>query len=232
MRIAAVQHRLRETAEQDAAALVLAAESASESGAEIVFFPDVPSLFGTENPASQILFDGLSQIVGARFVPAVSPEEPGYSSIVSPPREVETLGKIALMVGDAALDREVHTMMRDVRPNATVLCPRSESELQAEAMLELAIGLSLSVSGLVVIAECSGADPGCIGHGESAIVLLGDVLAEAMAEDDVLIADVDLPIPHPEPAEALPVVPPILQQRLAHHRGVKVQVDYPADLTS
>jgi hypothetical protein len=232
MKIAVIQHRLRTGAAEDAAALIAAARRAADSGAEIVFFPDVPARAVEENPAGDILSGGLAQIETAPFVPSVAPGLAGSSSLVAPPRGAETLGKIALMVGDASLDREVHRSLMGSRPNVAVLCPRSESELQAEAVLELAIGLSRSLAGLVIVAECSGAQPGEAGHGGSALVLLGDVIAEAMSDDDVIVADIVLPVPQPEPAEALPAVPPILEQRVAHHRGQKISVDYPADLSS
>ena len=232
MQIAVVQHGFRASAEGDALVLVESVRRAALDGAELVFLPDVPSLFGDENLAREVLFAGLSEIECARLVPSVDPVRLGFSSVIYPPREVETLGRIALMVGDACLEHDVHVAMLRALPNAVLLCPRSESELQAEAMLELAIHLSLSLAGLVMIAECSGADPGDAGHGGSAIVLMGDVVAEAMQGDDVLVADITLPIPQPEPAEELPGLPPILEQRLAHHRGQKVPVNYPADLSS
>ena len=117
-------------------------------------------------------------------------------------------------------------------PTVAVLAPRSENDLQAEAVMELAIGLSESLASLVVVTECAGAEPGDVGHGGSAIIHLGKVIAEAMGQDDeTLLADIELPLSRPEPPEPLPVIAPILSQRVAHHRGERQPVDYPADLT-
>lgn len=232
MKIGVIQHRTRDNAADDVAALVAATAHAADSGAEFVVLPEVLRLFGEQNPDRWALMKGLDSIEGARFMPFVGPEMAAFSSVLTPPQEMESVGTIALLVGDAVVDPEVHRVVFEQLPNMAVLSPRSESDLQAEAVLELAIGLSLSLAGLVVVAECSGADAGEPGHGGSAIVLLGDVIAEAMGDDDVLIAEVPLPIPQPEPVEALPAVPRILEQRLAHHRGEKAPVDYPADLSS
>lgn len=232
MKVGVVQHRIRESGAEDARALARASSRARDLGAELVMLPEALSLFGDENPDRRELFDALAEIDGSRLMPYVGPDAAGFSGIVTPPPDAEFAGSIALLVGDACVDPGVHRAVLAERPNAVVLSPRSESELQAEAVLELAIGLSLSLAGLVVVAECSGADPGEPGHGGSAIVLLGEVIAEAMAEEDVLVAEVPMPVPQPEPAEELPSIPPILAQRLAHHRGEKVAVDYPADLSS
>ena len=232
MKIGVIQHRTRDRAAEDVTALVSATARAADSGAEFVVLPEVLRLFGEQNPDRWALVTGLDSIAGARLIPFVGPEVPAFSSVLTPPQDIESLGTIALLVGDACVDPEVHRALFEQLPNVAVLSPRSESELQAEAVLELAIGLSLSLAGLVIVAECAGAEPGEPGHGGSAIVLLGDVIAEAMGDDDVLLADIPLPIPQPEPVEGLPPVPRILEQRLAHHRGEKVPVDYPADLSS
>lgn len=232
MKVGVVQHRIRESADEDAAALAQAAASARDLGAELVVLPEVLALFGDDNPARDALFDALAGIDGSRLMPYVGPEVAEFSGIVTPPLEAEFAGSIALLVGDSCVDIEAHRAVLAERPNAVVFSPRSESELQAEAVLEVAIGLSLSLAGLVIVAECAGAEPGEPGHGGSAIVLLGEVIAEAASGDDVLVAELPLPVPQPEPAEDLRPVPPILAQRLAHHRGEKIVVDYPADLSS
>ena len=139
------------------------------------------------------------------------------------------LGEVAVLRGDDALDPDTHRELASRLPAAIVLMPGAESDLQAEGVLELALGLSESVAGLVVVAEDDGAEPGDSGHGGSAIVLLGEVLAEALGGADVIVAEVPLPVPQPAPREPLPEVPPILLQRLAHHRGVKPRTDYPSD---
>ena len=115
-------------------------------------------------------------------------------------------------------------------PTLAVLSPRSETDLQAEAMLEFAIELSDSLAGVIVIAECSGAEPLEVGHGGSAIIVLGEVVAEALSDDDVLIAEVPTPFPQPSPREPLPAVPPLLAQRFDLHSG-RLSVEHGPDLS-
>ncbi|MHB1340787.1 MAG: hypothetical protein ACYC77_02080 [Coriobacteriia bacterium] len=143
----------------------------------------------------------------------------------------EHLGSVVMLEGDAALDPVEHARVLAGAPDVLVLAPGAESELQAEAVLELALALSTAVAGLVVVLEHAGADAGEPGHGGSAIVVLGEVVAEALGDDDVLIAEVPVPVPSPEPRSPLPQLPTILAQRLAHHRGEKLPTDYPADLS-
>ncbi|TDB38717.1 MAG: hypothetical protein D9V44_03240 [Actinobacteria bacterium] len=145
--------------------------------------------------------------------------------------DLDVLGRVVTLSGDAAIDPEELGKLSVLPPDVLVLTPGAESDIQAEAVLELALALSFSVAGLVIVSERSGAEPGIPGHGGSAIVLLGEVLAEAMADDDILYAEIPVPIPPPGPRALLPAVPPILLQRLAHHRGQRLSVEYPADLT-
>lgn len=151
------------------------------------------------------------------------------SDAVSAEREMAAVGRCVVLEGDAAIDPAEHHRLAQDPPDVLVLAPASESDLQAEAAIEVAIGLSLSVAGLVVVLDSSGAQPGEPGHGGSAIVLLGEVAAEALTEDDALVASIPVPVPHPEPRAPLPEVPPLLLQRLAHHRGEKLTFDYPTD---
>ena len=134
-------------------------------------------------------------------------------------------------VGDPAIDPDAARRYREDPPDVLLMSPRSESDLQAEAVLEYAVGLSGSLCGLVVITEPVGAPLGAPGHGGSAIVRLGEVLAEAGDGDDVLLEDIDLPVPRPEPTQAFPGLPTILEQRLAVHRGLRHEPGYPAELT-
>jgi len=153
------------------------------------------------------------------------------SDIASAESALAVVGRCELLEGDATIDPGEHRRIAANPPDVLVLAPASESDLQAEAAIEVAIGLSLSVAGLVIVLDASGAEPGEPGHGGSAIVLLGEVAAEALAEDDVLMAEVPVPVPRPEPRAPLPEVPPLLLQHLAHHRGEKLTVDYPADVS-
>lgn len=144
--------------------------------------------------------------------------------------EEPRLGRVVVLEGDDAIDVDTIRDRTATGCDTLVLCPESESDLQAEAVLELALGLSESVAGLVVVLEDAGAEPGHPGHGGSAIVLLGEVLAEAVSDADVLEADVPEPVPSPVPREPVPGLPPILAQRLAHHRGERPEVGYLADV--
>ena len=84
----------------------------------------------------------------------------------------------------------------------------------------------------MVVADSVGAEAGEPGHGGSSIILLGEVLAEAMGQDgDVLFADVPEPVPAPEPPDPVPAVPTILAQRVATHEGRRLDMGYPADLS-
>jgi hypothetical protein len=144
---------------------------------------------------------------------------------------LEQFGRVVVVAGDAAIDPEQHRRLAADAPDVLVLAPGSESDLQAEAVVELAIRLSVSVAGLVIVVETSGAEPGSPGHGGSVVVLLGEVLAEAVFEEQTLDVDVTLPVPAPEPRAPLPELPTILAQRLAHHRGERPVVGYLADLS-
>lgn len=232
MRIAVIEHRLRESATEDARALARAAAAASDGGAEIVFFPHALPI--DEADAQIELTRLIAGLPGTRLIPRIAA---GVRAQVFPvtdqvPVIGEHLGTVALLHGDACMNSSVVAGTTMAKPSLLVMTPGSESDLQAEAMLELALGLSESVAGLVVIAECVGAEPGDPGHGGSAIILLGQVLAEAIGDEgDVLFADVPTPLPAPEPPEPLPQVPTILEQRLAHHEGRKLDMGYPADLS-
>ncbi len=142
---------------------------------------------------------------------------------------MDALGTVAVLSGDAAFDPDVLRKLAADGTDVLVLCPASESDLQAEAVLEFAIKLSDSVAGLVLVVENDGAEPGQPGHGGSAIVLLGEILAEAMGGADLLEAEIGIPVPQPVPRDPLPQLPTILAQRVANHQGRHVHVDYPSD---
>jgi len=140
------------------------------------------------------------------------------------------LGALAVLRGDEVFDLDHLRALTDGSVEVLVLAPGSESDIQAEAVLEFAIGLSDCVAGLVLIVENDGAEPGEPGHGGSAIVLLGEVLAEAMGGADRIDAEIGVPVPQPVPRDPLPELPTILAQRVAHHQGRHVSVDYPSDV--
>lgn len=232
MRIAVVQHRLRDTPEEDARALAAAANVASRRGAELVVMPEVFSLGDHGSPSRELLYQLLDEIPdGQRLLPHIGADKPGIAFVADPLPGLESMGRSAMVIGDSCLVGTEWVGVLGSSPDFIVLSPRSENDLQAEAAIELALGLSESISGLVIVCEPTGAEPGDPGHGGSAIIFLGDVLAEAVSDDEVLVADIELPIAKPEPREPLPEIPPILKQRLTHHRGLKLEVDYPADLS-
>ncbi len=226
MRLAAVQH-LKVTGEAggfEAVADLVAAAVAK--GVQAIFLPAVePGVeAGMRRALDTIVADGdasyVLPVAGApvRFLPWVTDGS-------------EDPGPIAVLVGDDCFKPESWNAALEASVKAAVLCPLSENDMQAEAALEVAIALSDSLCGLVIVAEHSGAELGDPGHGGSAVVLLGDVAAEAFGDTVVLVADVLVPVPQPEPPEPLPQVPTILAQRLAHHGGTRLGVGYLADLS-
>ena len=234
MKIAVVQHRLRETPAQDARALVEAAGMAAAQGAELVILPECLALHDRDSADRALFKELLAGVSAFCLMPDVGLERAGSGFVAELPRGAglpRKIGNAALLVGDGCITAEDLAGVAAQRPEFAILAPRSENDLQAEATLELALGLSLSLAGLVIIAECAGAEPGEPGHGGSAIILLGELIAEALDGDDLLFAEIPLPVVQPEPYEALPEVSPILIQRLAHHHGEKVPQPYPADLS-
>jgi len=226
VRIAVAQHTVRFAPAQDLEALVLFAAQARAEHAEVVFLPSVAAI--DEGPLSEDLWRRLEEDApGITVLSAHTGLDEGDGWVL-----IETpLGMTAFVAGDACFDADMLEVLASQSPAVTILAPASESEIQAEATLELAVGLSLSLSALVIVVEPDGAAPGEAGHGGSAIVHLGEVIAEAINADDLLVVDIDVPVGTPEPRQALPEVPPLLLQRIAVHHGEKLPVDYPADLS-
>lgn len=235
MKIAVIQHRIRETAEEDARVLAAAASDAAGRGAQLVILPEVRSLQGDATPESKLFEQLMGEVDAFCLIPVLNPATRGIAFAADLPPESgfpPGQGMAALLAGDACMNVAELGRIAAENPELAVLIPRSESDLQAEAMLELAVALSDSLAGLIMVAECTGAAPGEPGHGGSVIIALGKVVAEALGGDDVLIADVALPIGQPQPREPLPTPPPILAQRLAVHEGAGApQPEYPAELS-
>ena len=233
MKIAVVQHRLRDSAAEDAVALAAAAVSAAQRGADLVVLPEVLSLHAPGDERD-LLNELLAPVPAFCLMPHVGPDVCGLGFVATLPAEAgvpDDLGAIALLVGDACMDPAELVKLAAEKPAFASLVPRSETDLQAEAVIELALQLSASLSGFVLIAECAGAQPGEAGHGGSAIVALGELVAEAGDGDDILLTDVPLPIPQPSPREQLPQIPPLLAQRFARNLGLKLTANYPVDLS-
>lgn len=226
MKIAVVQHALRPAPAQDLEALVLAAGRAAALGAEVVFLPEVAAVH--DGPLGVDLYRRLDDDAPGVAIVTAHVEVDDDADVRA--REAAALGEIVVLTGDDAIDVETLAECAKRAPGLVVLAPGSESELQAEAVLELAVALSTSLASVVVVVETDGAAVGEPGHGGSAVVHLGQVLGEAVGGDDLLVAEVPAPLGPPEAPEPLPVLPPVLAQRLGAHRGRKVDVGYPADL--
>ncbi len=231
MKIAVIQHRLRGSVDGDIEALQRAAATAGICGAEVVFMPEPLSLMG-DGAATERFFAGLDGLPGVRLIPSTAPGVNSFAATAPPLEGLEGLGRIALLAGDACMTGlELVRILGDA-PNVAVLAPRSENDLQAEAVMELAIGLSESLASLVVVTECAGAEPGDVGHGGSAIIYLGEVVAEAMARTKRCSTPrSSCRSAGPSRPSRMPKIAAILSQRVAHHRGEQAPTDYPAELT-
>lgn len=130
--------------------------------------------------------------------------------------------RVAVLEGDRCFDAASLTAVRG--RDVLVLAPAAETPLQAEAIIEFAIALSSSLVGLVLVEEPPW-------PGGSAVIQLGEVLAEAGEGEEELTAEVRLPLPVPETGAPLPELPPILAQRLAVHAGRRADPGYLADLS-
>lgn len=227
MKIAVVQHQLRPAPAQDLEALVIAVTRAASLGAEIVVLPDIAAVH--DGPLGDDLFRRTEEgAPGVLVWPAHRYASDAQDAPLTGP--ADSVGAAYALVGDDAIDPDVLARCGAYRPGLLVLAPGAESELQAQAVLELAVALSTSLASVVVVVEADGAEVGEPGHGGSAIIHLGEVLAEATGGDDLLIAELAAPLGPPEAPTALPEVPPLLVQRIAAHQGRKVDVGYPADL--
>jgi hypothetical protein len=228
MKIAVIQHRIRPTFAEDAEALSSAVATACEAQARVIACPWVPSLVAADAHERAAMLEIFTRCAeGVTLLLAFRAAESSDGARIKP----TPLGPTAFMLGDECLSRPTYESAEGAGARAWVWRPVSRSDLQSEAMLEQAIAASASYVGLILLAECSGGEPGEIGHGASAVLYLGDVIAEASEPDDVLIVDLEAPVGPPEPREPMPPLPPILEQRLAVHEGRKPEVGYLADLS-
>jgi hypothetical protein len=227
LRIAVLQHRIRTHERMDLAAMLALSEHASEEGAQVIVYPCVP---------------GLS--AGATLVPAfmrnVEDRAPGTTAIspcvakhlTGPPVASPTaLGRTVVLAGDDCIDPALFDQVKALEPDALVWQFDAEDELQAEACLELALEATLTLAPLVIVAAVTGSARGVDVRGTSAVVHLGEILAEGGSSEDLLIADVQLPAVALERVKRVPEPAPVLRQRLAAHHGAKAQTGYPADLS-
>jgi hypothetical protein len=227
MKVAVVQHRLREHVRMDLASLLQSVQDAGERGARFCACPCVPGIQGNEHiiGAFRENVDHCAPGVSVVF-PCQATEETGAVRAFDTP-----VGRTVVLIGDDCIDADLYDPVARAAPDALVLQFDSESPLQAEALLEYALDCSLSLAGLILVASTVGAARGYEGHGGSAIVHMGEIVEEADDDQQVLVADVDVSSLRPLEASRLPSPSPILTQRLDVHRGRKSAVDWPADLS-
>lgn len=227
MRIAVVQHRVRTHARMDLAALLEASETAADDGAQVIVYPRLPEM-GTDSPMLDAFFRTVQErCPGLQWVRPRIRYHAGESMECRP----TALGTTIVLVDDDCIDPSLFEGIQGLGCQSLVWLFSAEDDLQAEAVIELALEASLTLAPLVLVVAATGEARGANAHGTSAIVYLGEILAEGGAGDDVLIADVAIPGEWAARSRMLPELMPVLSQRLAAHHGRKVEVDYPADLS-
>lgn len=222
MRIATVQHLLRAHERMDLAALLSLCQEASEEGAALIVCPHVPGLVHSEQMSR-----AFNENVRA-YAPGSAVITPFASASKSDPLAVShsAAGRALVLGGDECLDPELYPTIEILAPGMLVWQVETESTLQAEALLELALDASQSQSGLIVIATPVGNARGTESCGGSAIVHLGEIVAEAGSGEEIIYADVVVPVMLPEKRRMRAVPAPVLQQRLAVHRGKRPRLDH------
>jgi predicted amidohydrolase len=214
LRIAVAQHQIRAHERMDLAALLSLSERAADEGVGLIVYPCIPGLAQGVG-----LVEAFAQNVVER-APQLSLVAPCVSS---PPRSLQAsatgLGKTLVLSGDACIDEALFPEIETLGLDALVWQASTESALQAEALMELALDASLSLAGLVLVAGVWGEARGFHSFGGSAIACLGELVAEAGDGEDLLVADLDTPVALPVRRGPRPVPAPVLAQRLAVHRG-------------
>lgn len=227
MRLAVIQHRLRTHERMDLAALLACAQDASDDGASVIVCPRLPGLDGNARIYHAFIENMREHAPGSLVVmPAVAGGRSEAAHAFTTP-----LGRTVALSGDECIDPSELAAATEPGCEAMVWQPDAESSLQAEAVLEFALDASLSLAGLVLVTGFVGSGRGVRGHGGTAIVQLGEIVAEAGDGEEVVSATLDVPVGLPDRLGPRPDLPPILAQRLAHHRGERAAVDWPADLT-
>lgn len=225
MRIAVVQHRMRAHERMDLAALLSLSEEAADQGVQAIVYPCVPGLAASVTLLPAFVENVLERAPGITMIaPCVAPRR------VGPPKPVPTtLGSTLVLAGDECIDPATYPAIEAMGLDALVWQVDPESSLQAEAILELAMDASLSQAGLVLVASTAGRARGIESFGGSAIVHLGELLAEAGGDEELLVAEVNVPVALPARRAPRAVPAPILQQRLAVHRGAPSRIDHPTE---
>ncbi len=228
MKIAVIQHQLRGHERTDLAALLSVSEQASDEGASVIVCPRLPGL-GPDTRIYQAFIENMRKHAPGSLVvmPAVAG---GRGEELQP--FLTPLGRTVALTGDECIEPSMLDDVATLGVEAMVWQPCAASALQAEAFLEFALDASLSLSGLVIVTALTGSARGVARFGRSAVVELGDILAEAGEGEAVVSAQIEAPVSLPDRPRPHPVLPPILAQRLAHHLGEPPPaVGYPADLS-
>jgi hypothetical protein len=227
VRVAVVQHRIRTHERMDLAAMLAVSERASEEGAQVIVYPAVPGVSSGTMLVPAFLRNVEERAPGMTAVSPFVALREGGAPAVTP----TALGRTLVLTGDECIDPSLFAEVQALACEALVWQFDAEDDLQSEACLELALEASLTLAPLMLVASVTGSARGIDLHGTSAIVYLGEILAEGGAGEDLLIADVPAPSVAPEHGRRLPEPAPILRQRLAAHHGTRVPVDYPSDLS-
>ena len=215
MKIAVVQHRIRTHERMDLAALLFMSEQAEDEGADVIVYPCVPGLGYASSLMTAFASNVIERAPQVSIVAPCAARSRGGDIQSIPTR----LGSTLVLAGDDCIDASTYPQIETLGLEALVWQMDTESPLQAEALLELALDASLSQAGLVLTACLWGEARGVSSSGGSAIVHLGEILAEAGDGEDLLIAEVPVPVALPERRGRRAVPAPVLQQRLAAHRG-------------
>ena len=189
-------------------------EHAAEQGVQVLVFPRVPGLGGDRS-----LLDAFFRNVEER-APGLAWVRPAARNPLDERMEPKAtaLGRTIALDGDDCIDPDLFPAIQESVCDSLVWRFNAEDPLQAEAALELALDASLHLAPLVVIASVTGNSRGVHSAGISAIVHLGEILAEGGSGEELLVADVPNPGGFPEQPRTLPAPAPVLVQRLAVHR--------------
>lgn len=226
MKIAVVQHRIRTHERMDLAALLSLSEQAQDEGADVIVYPCVPGL-GYASPLMTAFASNVIERAPQVSIVAPCAAQSRAGKLASVPTR---LGSTLMLAGDDCIDVSLYPRIESFDLEALVWQMDTESPLQAEALLELALDASLSQAGLVLTACLFGEARGVSSSGGSAIVHLGEILAEAGEGEDLLLADVPVPVQLPERRGRRAVPAPVLQQRFAVHHGKKLRPNHPATI--
>jgi hypothetical protein len=198
----------------DLAAMLAQSEHAAEEGVQVLVFPRVPGLGGDRSLLDAFFRNveerapGMGWIRPMDLVSGADPLDPRPTP----------LGRTLALDGDDCIDPAHFASIQESECDTLIWRFNAEDPLQAEAALELALDASLHLAPLVIIASVVGNVRGVHAAGISAIVHLGEIMAEGGSGDELLMADVPSPAGFTERPRTLPGTAPVLAQRLALHQ--------------